>query len=527
MTGTLSDGNRRLPSLTGLTAIAIALLACIVFFARTRAYGLMGLDAYPIIIASRVQSFADLLGTVTEKLMDGRYPWDFYRPLLNATFALDHALWGLKPVGYQLTDAILFGGCSLAIYLLATRLRPGTSRIVPWAAMAFFLLHPLSVEIVPAPPRRAELLCLLLMTLALAVQIDPRRLAKRGWPPLLPGVLSLLAMAGKETGLTMPALAFAAVVIYSPRPGWVQRERHALVACLPHLTAFGIMMTARLAVLGGMGGHPGGGITKGFSEWPGTLLRVLSLIVAPQPPLQRRHLAIGLAVLALVGWMLVGFVQSRSTATVNPKSTKGTGRCHAVAFTVIWLAGLTWTTASAGRFDVWYAFMPMAAVAVLVGLATDGAVCGIRCRSIALRASGGLALSAMIALTVWLGAYSPLVHRYTEYERATAASDEFFASLATGIERTPDAVYLAAPPFPHKVTVPREQVGIRAAAILADHSLQAWADLTFPDRRIRVIAGDPRQHPPPAHDELVVVIGPIKPGFEGRFQPRLGGDDSG
>ena len=72
-----------------VVAAAIALAAFALTFAQTKDYGLLGHDSYPIIIASRVQSLADLAGNFTEKLMDGRYAGDFYRPLLNFSFALD------------------------------------------------------------------------------------------------------------------------------------------------------------------------------------------------------------------------------------------------------------------------------------------------------------------------------------------------------------------------------------------------------------------------------------------------------
>ena len=90
-----------------LAAAVVAVSAAGALFAQTRLIGFVGLDTYPIIVSSRIKSFGDLVGTFTETLMDGRYPWDFYRPLLNASIALDYAIWGLNAVGYQLTNALL------------------------------------------------------------------------------------------------------------------------------------------------------------------------------------------------------------------------------------------------------------------------------------------------------------------------------------------------------------------------------------------------------------------------------------
>ena len=64
-----------------LSAVALALLAGAALFNETRHYGLIGYDTYPLIISSRVESWADFVGLFTEQLMDGRYPSAMYRPL--------------------------------------------------------------------------------------------------------------------------------------------------------------------------------------------------------------------------------------------------------------------------------------------------------------------------------------------------------------------------------------------------------------------------------------------------------------
>ena len=92
----------------------LGLVAAGLTFARTARIGFVGHDNYPILIASRIRSWADFVGTFTEPLMDGRYAGEFYRPLLNLSFAVDHALWGTAAWGFQLTNAILFAGCGWA-----------------------------------------------------------------------------------------------------------------------------------------------------------------------------------------------------------------------------------------------------------------------------------------------------------------------------------------------------------------------------------------------------------------------------
>ena len=90
-------------------SLAVALVVFVATIAAAHRFvfdlGLMGWDTLPIADASRIASFGDLTGTVTEELMDGRYmDGHFYRPVKNAVFAVDWALWGLNPTGWHLTD---------------------------------------------------------------------------------------------------------------------------------------------------------------------------------------------------------------------------------------------------------------------------------------------------------------------------------------------------------------------------------------------------------------------------------------
>jgi len=84
---------------------------------------LLGWDTYATIIASRIESWADLWGTFSEVMMDGRLPFgDFYRPVGNLFIALDYAIWDLEPFGYQLTNLALWSLSASLVYLLARRL---------------------------------------------------------------------------------------------------------------------------------------------------------------------------------------------------------------------------------------------------------------------------------------------------------------------------------------------------------------------------------------------------------------------
>ena len=158
-------------------AIAVALVAGAVLFAETRHYGLIGFDTHPLIVSARVESPGDLADLFVERLMDGRYPSAFYRPLVSASFALDEALWGLDPFGYQLTAALLFTALLLGLGALGERIGGARARWMAIALPTVFALHPSYYEIVPIPARRADLLCGVFAVAAVVLTLSRRAVA--------------------------------------------------------------------------------------------------------------------------------------------------------------------------------------------------------------------------------------------------------------------------------------------------------------------------------------------------------------
>ncbi len=88
-----------------------------------------------------------------------------YVPLAWMSLALDHALWGLRPGGYHLTNLLLHAlNAVLFCFLAARLLKPRTDEekeILPWAAAwaaLLFAVHPLRVESVAWITERRGLL---------------------------------------------------------------------------------------------------------------------------------------------------------------------------------------------------------------------------------------------------------------------------------------------------------------------------------------------------------------------------------
>jgi protein O-mannosyl-transferase len=139
------------------------------------------------------------LRTVTDPTVpDGR------RPLVILSYFLDQALWGLKPIGYHLTNIFLHLSVVVLVFALVTRLSgPSKEPFLSFAAALLFGLHPVLTEVVNLPAYREDLVVsafLLLYLLAAARGTD-------GWRQALLSTVALtLALASKESAAVAPAL---------------------------------------------------------------------------------------------------------------------------------------------------------------------------------------------------------------------------------------------------------------------------------------------------------------------------------
>lgn len=86
---------------------------------------------------------------------------DYYRPLTTLSFAIDHAVWGLRPFGFHLTNTLLHISAGALLFLLLTNLGVTnfnhTKHSRWWSALTndpswwialFFLTHPIQTEAV-------------------------------------------------------------------------------------------------------------------------------------------------------------------------------------------------------------------------------------------------------------------------------------------------------------------------------------------------------------------------------------------
>ena len=117
---------------------------------------------------SRITDLGNIPGVFTQHFLDSsqgtlKVANLYYRPLVTISFMVDHALHGLAPWGFHLTNILLHVLATLLVYALARRvLRPASPRsppagedratlrseAAPWMVAALFAVHPSRVEAV-------------------------------------------------------------------------------------------------------------------------------------------------------------------------------------------------------------------------------------------------------------------------------------------------------------------------------------------------------------------------------------------
>ena len=482
------------------TALGLLLALGAAFLAHRFVLGLelMGWDSYPLIAASRIESFADLLGSFGEELMDGRYPGgDFYRPVTNLFFALDHALSGVRPQGYQRTNLLIQLAGVVAVFALGRRwLGAGAGCVI---AALVFAVHPLQLETLPVAARRADMLFTLFLVLALLAL--PLGAAARPSRLALIALLVLLSAASKETGAVALPVLLGGLWILPAEGGDAQRTRRALRLGAPAATVFVLFLALRTVVLGGVGGHAGssplsGGLL-GLAQTPAFARQ----LVMPQPWTTQPQVAAGLALL-LVGGLVGALLAAARSEAAAPPGRPRPGRLAALLG--LWLLCLGVMTGVSGERASWYAVPFLPPYALLLGLAAYSALRELRSPASrdagAARRPRALAGAALVLVLVASHLrYSALLHSYPEWAELSRQEREFLTRFRDAVTGAEPGSTVQVPALPLGTGAPLERVGVRSALCLSDYSVQAWAELALPDRavRVRLHTGGPPSPPEP------------------------------
>lgn len=115
--------------------------------------------------------------------MSTNFQLGHFHPLTWYSLALDYSLWGLNPIGYHLTNALLHAGSAILLFLIGKRLlaaalpeRP--KQDILWGSVVgalLFALHPLRVESVAWASERRDVLAGFFYFLTVLLYLRGRR----------------------------------------------------------------------------------------------------------------------------------------------------------------------------------------------------------------------------------------------------------------------------------------------------------------------------------------------------------------
>ncbi len=175
----------------------------------------------------------------------GRIPHQYYRPLVVSSFWLDQRLWGLRPLGFHLTNVLLNCGVGVLVVLVLAELLAAFWPVL-LGGLAF-ALHPTHVESVAFVSDRTDLMMALFVLSAFLALLRYRRRPAAGM-----FILTMLSFAAalfcKETAALFPVLAFFVLLPELRQP---DRRGRALVLVGAMAGVVVAYLVARAAALTG------------------------------------------------------------------------------------------------------------------------------------------------------------------------------------------------------------------------------------------------------------------------------------
>jgi Tfp pilus assembly protein PilF len=159
-----------------------------------------------------------------------------YRPLRNLSLAVDHALWGMKPQGFHVTNCILHVVATLLIFRICVLFLG--SWMAGLLAALLFATHPIQTEAVAYISGRKDVLTTIFFVLGLLLFFQYRKNRRPLLFLPLIGVCYLFSLLSKEMGVTLPVIFFLWDLTLGRREGpssrralpiWLGRESFEVV----------------------------------------------------------------------------------------------------------------------------------------------------------------------------------------------------------------------------------------------------------------------------------------------------------
>ena len=492
-------------SFAALGSIVVVIAALFVYRSQLGLY-FTDVDTFPLISTGRLHSFSDFINIITSPLMQGQMTNAlFYRPVSSLTWGIDERIWGLNPLGYQITGLAIHVANCLVLYFFLIHLArwSGKSRVSPervtrgeveaLAAALLFAIHPITMETVPAIARRPDLLMCFFLLLTLTSMLWYLR-EQRFVYLAVSGFFSVLGLLSKDSGVVISAVAVAFVFCQVDASSLLERLKACVRPALPLLLAVLFFIGLRAMVLEGIGGYAGN-----FSYDPMPVLKstVMKFACVIGLPGDLDHCSTDIAP-ALIGVLLL--LAAASGARLLLESDEAAFR--RVGFAVLSLGlyfALYMATHTAALTRTMYSLIPFVCIVIawgIVGAARTIVTLRRRVQSGSARdsrrpgstfalpfaswLSGGIFALILLSIlrTAWTGLYIDNWRASGEIGRRA------LESAASAMENVPEGSILLLVDFPLKAG----KYWFRERPIFQEISVQGWADLAFPDKGFRIIS---------------------------------------
>ncbi len=502
------------------TLVTSLILITVASYHEILGYWFTGADAFTLIESSRIQGSDELLEPLVSPLMDGTafVASDnlFFRPLVTYSFAIEHALWGMDPLGYHVTDLVLHTGAVILLYLFVGHL-PGGTKGRAWMAAAIFALHPLVAENVPGIARRQDPMAVLffLASWTAFLRYHDGQDRGRGW--LVASIAALiLAMASKEIAMLLPGVLVLHTAL-GVGGDLIDRVATGLRAARWHLVAALGFFVWRGVVLQGLGGYSRG---ANFPDRPVAEAMLAIVLEAARflvYPFQMAHGQLELPLFAQAGiWTVIlvglgGLILTIYRGNLGDLrgDVKGYLSSPEGGVTVLmatWLATMTGLYAVTLIFRPWVSYPLVPPFAVLLTYLLARAVqasrpvvdrwTGTSRGEIEPTAWVGLAGTVILgSLVLSLVLASPLAHPqgYQEWETSGEVNQMILTGISEKVGEEEGSFELEAFRIPkgiqdHKVSQPH----VLSASYLMDHSIQAYLDLDHGSDKVSDVSADKR-----------------------------------
>ncbi len=426
-----------------------------------------GIDTFPTIAAARVDSWSELIEVLGRELRGGIHPdLPYYRPLTLLSYTADFTLWGWLPFGYHLTDLTLHALAAAMVFWMARLAfdRPFFQSLI---VSGLFVLHPSTIEVVPAIARRQEpmLVCALAIMLIGARSIPSR--AGR-WMTLLG---AFLAVTSAERGLVSCIVLFSYLVGFRGdryrRSGGIRR---LVVDLLPVALLMPSFLLARAILVGG------GGVTPTYWATTRLPLRLLEWLLYPQQAWDLGVLddAHRLGLIAALGVVLLA---------IGMYAPADDRRIHLT--TAGWIGGYFLLCGIAGQANPWYVYTAAPALALSLTTMAARALADARRRVVSpaplrwVPIVMAAALCGFVAFPQILA--SPALEPYGAWHTTSQLGDAFLSALrekdAQGRRTLPPHSAMVVFNLPAHFTETNGNYRVtRSAAALWERSVDSWLE---------------------------------------------------